>query len=103
MSKERVQEMLEGLADDESVLTFDGFDDAIIGWTDSWGPAEGGGMTRQLRVVYSYRLLVETLVAQGMPAEEAEEYLEFNTLGAYVGPKTPIVVHDTFKSSRTHE
>lgn len=79
---------------DENILTADGFDDALIGYTDSWGPAEGGGMSRVFRAVYSVRRCVEVLVAGGMAEDEALEYLEFNAIGAYVGPHTPVYVHD---------
>ena len=30
----------------------------------------------------------------GMPYQEAMEYLEFNTLGSYVGERTPIYIYD---------
>ena len=83
------------LADiDENALVADGFDDAIIGWTDSWGSADNGGVGRVIRVVYSVRRCIEILVADGMAEDEALEYLEFNTIGAYVGEKTPVFVHD---------
>jgi hypothetical protein len=83
---------------DENALCADGFDDAIIGWTDSWGPHENGGVSRPVRVVYSIRRCVELLVEQGMSQEDAAEYLEFNTVGAYVGPQTPIFVRDLEES-----
>ena len=85
----------EQLADiDENMLTADGFDDAIIGWTDSWGTDDNGGVTRPFRAVYSVRRCIDILVADGMPEDEAMEYLEFNTIGAYVGSQTPVFVHD---------
>jgi len=33
---------------------------------------------------------IECLMKQGMNREEAQEYFDFNTLGAYVGASTPI-------------
>lgn len=63
-------------------LTADGFEDAIIGVTINHH--------HPMVVVYDYRKCVEILVAQGMTDEEAEEYLSFNTLGAYVGEHGPL-------------
>ena len=45
------------------------------------------------RVVYSTRQMVEVLVQEEkFTEEEAWEYLEFNTFGAYVGKETPIYI-----------
>jgi len=65
------EEIVDFLGD---ALFADGFDDCIIGFTD-----EGVGV-------------IETLVADGMDLDEAEEYFCFNISGAYVGPKTPIFI-----------
>lgn len=43
-------------------------------------------------VVYDYDLCVLTMMADGMTEDEADEYLGFNTLGAYVGPHGPLYV-----------
>lgn len=59
------------------------FDDAIIGTT-----VDG-------RVVYSFSRMVECLVNEdGMTTDEAEEFIDYNTLRAipYMGEKAPIVV-----------
>jgi len=80
----------EALAEiDPEILTFHGFDDALIGYTDSWGPEN----SRDLRAVYSYEKCITVLLDDGLSYEEAVEHLEFNTLGAYVGTRTPVVVH----------
>lgn len=80
----------EALAElDENVLTADGLDDAIIGWTDSW---DSSG-SRAVRAVYSTDRVIEILVQRGMTEDEAQEYFEFNISGAYVGAQTPIFVH----------
>jgi hypothetical protein len=63
-------------------LTADGFEDAIIGVTINHH--------HPMVVVYDYRKCVEILVSQGLTDEEAEEYLSFNTLGAYVGEHGPL-------------
>ena len=41
--------------------------------------------------VYSIPKAIDLLVTRdGMSAEEAEEYLEFNSIGAWVGDETPV-------------
>lgn len=70
--------------DPEAVL-FDGLDDAIVGLTTAFEP--GGHRTR---VVYDMERCIEALMEQGCgDYESAQEYLEFNVLGAYVGEQTP--------------
>ena len=64
-------------------LFADGFDDAIV------GVAAGLDFPR---LVYNTEKMEKSLVEQGMTLDEAVEYLEFNTYGAYVGQDTPIYV-----------
>jgi hypothetical protein len=66
-------------------LLADGLDEALVGWTvNSVAPTVA---------VYDACGCVQTLVRRdGMTADEAEEFLEFNTFGAYVGPNGPIFV-----------
>ena len=71
------------------MLKIDGHDDAVLGPAFSWG--EGG--TRLSVLVYDADLIRATLMTRdGMTAEEAREYIEFNIEGAYMGPDTPILV-----------
>mgnify|MGYP003131922295 CR=1 FL=1 len=64
----------------------DGFDDAIIGFTELWGK-------ESYIIVYDASKMFQTLIDRdGMTAEEAMEYFEFNIQGAYVGEDTPIYV-----------
>ena len=59
-------------------LTADGLDDAVIGRVGN-------------RLVYSKDKCVEALVKRDkMKPDEADEFLQFNTYDAYVGPLTPI-------------
>lgn len=67
-------------------LLADGFDDAIIGVVD--------GACREPVACYDYQKCVEILMANGMDGDDAEEYLEFNTIGAFVGEHGPLFVHD---------
>jgi hypothetical protein len=63
-------------------LVADGYDEAIIGTVRRFsdGPL----------VLYDYNQCLAILMRdQGMSCEEAEEWMEFNVLGAWVGPGTP--------------
>lgn len=78
--------------DDPEMLFFDGHDDAIIGYVE---PSPDGRLPA--RVLYDYVLMVADLMRveegeEGMDEEEAREWLAFNTLCAYVGPRTPLVL-----------
>jgi hypothetical protein len=65
-------------------LKADGFDDAVI-----------GSDYNSNRLIYSVKLCMEILITNdGMDESEALEYLEFNTLTAYVGENTPIWCND---------
>lgn len=67
---------------DPEALCADGFDDAMIG-TDTRG-----------RIVYDINKMIEILIKDDeMDELEAIEYLEFNTLYAYVGDMTPVYVY----------
>jgi hypothetical protein len=67
---------------DPEALCADGFDEAIIG-TDIEG-----------RIVYDINKMIEVLMEDDeMDELEAIEYLEFNTLFAYVGEMTPKYIY----------
>ena len=54
------------------------------------------GVTNDGNVVYSYPLMVESLVKEdGMTEEEAMEFIDYNTIRAlpYMGDLHPIVFH----------
>lgn len=70
--------------DDDTFLTIDGLDDAIIGVDN-----------RSMVLVYSISKCLEILGEQ-MSADDAEEYFNFNILNAYIGEKTPLFIHDSF-------
>ena len=67
------------------MLKADGFDDAVIGVGSRCGSEDV--------IVYDAEKCIDILVEEhGMDPDEALEYFEFNTLGAYVGKLTPIFV-----------
>jgi hypothetical protein len=64
----------------------EGYDDALIGiHYDQWD-------SHAARLVYDTSKIVAKLVAEGMDEDSAYEYVEFNIIGAYVGPTTPLFV-----------
>ncbi|RQW76719.1 MAG: hypothetical protein EHM14_15945 [Methanothrix sp.] len=81
--KARVNELLQE-SDEESLLA-DGFEAAIIG--------VGRQFTKAPVIVYDYAKCIEILVKKGMTHDEAVEYFEFNTQGAWMGEQTPVFVN----------
>lgn len=66
-------------------LTADGFENAVIGCTVS--------TPHPHVVVYDVAKCIRILMDRdGMTADEADEYLSFNTLCCFVGPNTPLFV-----------
>lgn len=67
---------------------WDGFDSAIVGTASVWN-----GNERVDVLVYDIYLMVEQLVIRdGMSADEAIEYIDFNIENVYIGKDTPIIV-----------
>ena len=78
MIKEKIEEIL---GEDENVLLADGFEDAFVGIGRQFGKPFA---------VYDRFECIEILIKEGMSEEEAEEYFQYNTEGAWVGDQTPI-------------
>ena len=67
-------------------LEADGLEDALIGV---------GWQFSQALMVYSVKKVLEILMTRdGMSDDDAREFFEFNIVGAYVGPGTPVFVED---------
>ena len=84
-----MNEFLEGLAmiygeDVETMMLADGLDEAFVGLATTFG--------EKIRAIYDINKVIELLHSQGMSYEEAEEYFDFNVVGAYVGENTPVFV-----------
>lgn len=63
-------------------MVADGFEDCYLGHTLGMGPS---------LAVYDVEACIQSLANSGpMSREEAIEYLNHNTIYAYVGPNTPI-------------
>lgn len=69
---------------------WNGFDNAIIGI--------GERCSTDSMIVYDYEKMVKILVMRDdMTYEEAEEYIDFNIIGAWIGDTTPIIVRQQSK------
>ena len=67
-------------------LLADGLEDAYIGFFQR--------INEPKIVVYDYEKCINILVDRdGMTADEADEYLQFNTVGAWVGECTPAFMY----------
>lgn len=77
---------IEDLAEaNPDALLADGLEGAFLGYTLNHHHATVA--------VYDYEKCIAVLVERdGMDAEGADEYLQFNTLGAYVGENGPLFV-----------
>ena len=65
------------------MLLADGLEEAFIGVGRRYGQKDVA--------VYSIPKAIDVLVKRdGMSVEEADEYLEFNSIGAWVGEETPL-------------
>ena len=82
-TREDIQKYLEDIG--EQALLMDGFEHAIIGFSQR--------INEPLLAVDSFEEMVKTCIFRdGMTDEEAEEYIEFNCISAWVGEQTPIIV-----------
>ena len=69
--------------DEATFIEPGGFDEAIIGVANRFG----------MEPVVAYdRAKVIDILAKGMSHEDAEEFFEFNTIGAWVGDLTPVFI-----------
>lgn len=86
-SQETAASIREQLSEENPQALFaDGFDGALVGIARRCG--------QPALAVYSRAKCVEILAKQ-MSHEEAEEYIDFNVTGAWVGENTPIFM-DSF-------
>jgi len=81
--------VLLGFEDSEDeMLTMDGFDFAIVGVERMGHPPI---------ICYDREKVIESHMKDGMSYDEAEEFFEFNQIGAWVGESTPCFI--TFTAS----
>tara|TARA_R110002124_G_scaffold144966_2_gene310137 strand:+ start:654 stop:956 length:303 start_codon:yes stop_codon:yes gene_type:complete len=73
--------------EEERMVKADGLDDAILG--------TGGRINMEEVLIYSYDKCVQIFVERdGFTYEEAVEWMDFNVVGAWWGPRTPIFIHE---------
>jgi hypothetical protein len=79
------------LSEAQPTLFADGFEEALLGI--------GIHFSKHV-AIYSYSRCISILMDRdGMTEEEADEYMDFNVLGAYVGEYTPIFLMDGYYES----
>lgn len=92
MRASAIQDMIDVIIDmypDEKFLTVDGFEDCLIGVAERFG-----GL---LTLAYDKdKILKKMMDRDGMTWEDAEEYFDYNIVGAWVGDKTPIFISKEF-------
>ena len=67
---------------DDSIITADGFELAFLGCGYSYSGSYA---------IYHMHTCIEILIQRdGMSYDEAEEYMEFNVTGAFVGDRMPV-------------
>jgi len=67
----------------ESILTMDGYDDCVVGVLQRYG------LKDNVMVYDREKVLEKIMHLSDSTYSEAEEYYEFNQLGAWVGEGTP--------------
>ena len=84
LTGDRRQRCLELSDEPDELLFAEGYDDALLGVGSSNG---------EEIVLYDAARVVRILHRRdGMPMDEAEEFFEYNVLGAWVGDRTPMFV-----------
>ena len=69
------------------MIKYEGYDEAILGPAYIWRDRQ------QVQVlVYDGEKIREILMRDGIDADEAREFIEFNIEGGYLGIHTPVLV-----------
>ena len=83
ISTERWEELMDIY---DGCLMADGFEEALIGF---------GTRFNSPVTIYDLNKCISVLVERdGMSYEEAQEHMDYNVLGAYVGEETPVFIGD---------
>lgn len=74
------------------LLKMDGFDDCAVGICERFG--------MDCVLAYDRGLVIDKLMTRdGMTRDEAEEFFEYNQIGAWMGEKTPVFL-TLFKTNK---
>jgi len=80
MTPDEIRELMEEVNDE--ALNMDGFEQAVVGIMERFGISPV--------FLYNWQKCIDILIESGCEnREEAEEYLHFNCLGAWMGDGTP--------------
>ena len=71
----------------DELMCMDGYDDCIVGIVEQFG--------KPPILCYNKLLVIQKMIDDGSSYEEAEEYFEYNQIGAYVGEFTPCFLTPT--------
>lgn len=82
MTPKKIKLMLE--EENPEALLLDGYESALIGVSRRCG--------QPALAVYDEDRIIQALIAQGLGVVEAVEFYEYNVVGAWVGPMTPIIL-----------
>jgi hypothetical protein len=67
--------------EEDELMSMDGYEDCIVGIVEQFG--------RPPILCYNKILVIQKMIDDGASPEEAEEYFDYNQIGAYVGESTP--------------
>ena len=82
---EEIRDAIREQYPDDKFCFWDGLDDAIIGVAES--------CSKPPLLLYDRQLCVDVFMRDdGMSNEEAEEWIDFNVLGDWVGEQTPMIL-----------
>ena len=81
------------IAEDNELLLMDGYDDCIVGLMSRFGQPS--------IVCYDQHKVIKKLVSQGMTHDEADEWFEYNQIGAWMGETTPCFLSAVASAMRT--
>jgi len=87
IKRTKIDDIVEQYPDME-VLKADGYDECVLGYEYSFDGV--------IRLVYSVKMIIDSLTSEGLSDEDAIEHFEYNMRGGYVGEQTPIWCQDDF-------
>ena len=78
--RDQIDEWVDEVFPDNEILMADGFEDAFMGVAMQFN---------KTIAIFDYDKCLKILQKDGMNIIDAEEYMQFNVTGAYVGENTP--------------
>jgi len=72
------------IMEENDMMLMDGYDDCIVGYVERFG--------QTAIVCYDKAKVITKLMSEGMDETDANEWFEFNQIGAWVGDTTPCFI-----------